>query len=98
MSLMAAALTNAHATTIITESDLFEPVRAAARERLPEPWCDLLTCGVCTGTWIGLAQGLLHSRQPARALTYGLAVACLGRAVRALLALAETYAEPSPSP
>jgi len=91
------ALVNAHATTIIVDSDLFEPVRDLARLALPQPFDELLRCSLCTGTWVGLAQGRLRNRHPLRAFTYGLAVACLGRMIRAAVDLAEDFQEAHPT-
>ena len=85
---------NAHVTTVLVDSDLFEPLRGWCRDHLPAPWCDLLTCGLCTGTWVGLAQGALCSPQPLRAVRHGLAVACLGRIIRAAVDVAEGFREP----
>jgi len=81
-------LVNAQLTTIIVDSDLFEPVRAAAARYLPPPFDDLLTCYLCTGTWVGIFQAGRHSGRRLflrRALT----IACVGRLVRTLTVLAD---------
>jgi hypothetical protein len=81
-------LVNAQLTTIIVDSDIFEPVRAAAARYLPPPLDDLLACYLCTGTWVGIFQA---GRRGGRRLFIrrALTIACVGRLVRTLTILAD---------
>jgi len=76
-------LVNAQVTAIIVDSDLFDPVRAAGARYLPPPFDELLSCYLCTGTWVGVFQA---ARAGGRRdlLRRALAIACAGRIVRAL--------------
>jgi hypothetical protein len=78
-------LVNAQVTAIVVDSDLFEPVRDMAALALPAPWCDLLTCHVCTGTWLGIFQAVLRGGPPRRFLSRAFAIACIGRLIRVLI-------------
>jgi len=76
-------LVNAQVTAIVVDSDLFEPVRDLAALALPAPWCDLLTCYLCTGTWVAIFQALARGGR-AGFVRRAFATACVGRLIRAL--------------
>lgn len=91
--LTVAGLVNNQATTVVTDGDIFLPVRERAHAL--NPWLgELLTCHLCFGTWVGLAQAVYRQltgpgqaprRGPIALFLDALAIACMGRVIRRLI-------------
>lgn len=53
-------------TAIVVESELCRPVREAVARRWPGKPAYLVSCSLCTGTWIGLALAAATPYRPIR--------------------------------
>lgn len=54
--LILAGLVNDQAVTLLVETDIFEPARAAVEAVVPAPYSDLVKCRTCAGMWIAFGQ------------------------------------------